>query len=525
MNEIILASSSKDSSGGISILDLSTFSPISSQFRECIADKNCMVMIGKSSSSYSGDGSCGDYIFSSQCNKPLINSWHWTKPQVHDRYHIQEIITALATDSSGTFLVGGSKRGYLFVWDIISGELLRTFQCHYKAVTCILFDKTDSLMVTSSEDGIIRVWEWYQFIEAQIGNTSTRRSDNISPYRSWSTHTLAVKDMAMIGNMSVKRVASCSLDRSVVIHDIYSNSIVLKISLPHSLESICVSHMEDYLIAGSSSGHIFAIDLSVNAIAMSAAKSMIISSTSSLPYKPANETKSMTVLEGHSKAVTSLVMSADDLSLVSSSLDGSIRIWNIWTRQCVKELKPFPGGAPVTNLLLIAKPDILSHNIQNPTLHPLHRLSKYKDENKATASSTVLSDAYFGRNGNIEISRTCLEDVDFAFRGSSHSAIVPSSNDGEYAMGDNIIFSTEQSVSEDVTVVIDTKKRYMIGDQAKSSVDTSSAKRSREEVEADSTSNDLSMKSKAFSLVAENLSHSKQSKKDKKMKPLRSSSG
>lgn len=46
------------------------------------------------------------------------------------------------------------------------------------------------------------------------------------------------------------------------------------------------------------------------------------------------------VLEGHSKAVTSVNFSRDNSSLVSASADGTVRVWNVWTRQCLREYAP-----------------------------------------------------------------------------------------------------------------------------------------------------------------------------------------
>ena len=54
---------------------------------------------------------------------------------------------------------------------------------------------------------------------------------------------------------------------------------------------------------------------------------------------------------GHSKAVTGLAMSQDNSTLVSSSCDGSLRVWNVWTRQCLRESKPLHKAA-ISNMLV-----------------------------------------------------------------------------------------------------------------------------------------------------------------------------
>ena len=54
---------------------------------------------------------------------------------------------------------------------------------------------------------------------------------------------------------------------------------------------------------------------------------------------------------GHSKAITGLAVSQDNSTLVSSSSDGSLRVWNVWTRQCLRESKPL-NKAAISNMLV-----------------------------------------------------------------------------------------------------------------------------------------------------------------------------
>lgn len=79
--------------------------------------------VGNTSSSFSGQGSSGDFIVASQSQKPLIHSWHWNKHQSHDNYHTQEILTSLSYTPSGLYLVGGSKKGFLYIWDVSTGMI------------------------------------------------------------------------------------------------------------------------------------------------------------------------------------------------------------------------------------------------------------------------------------------------------------------------------------------------------------------------------------------------------------------
>ena len=50
---------------------------------------------------------------------------------------------------------------YWFVscgFQVATGRLLKKWRAHYRAVTCLVFTEDDSLLVSGSEDGSVRVW-------------------------------------------------------------------------------------------------------------------------------------------------------------------------------------------------------------------------------------------------------------------------------------------------------------------------------------------------------------------------------
>ena len=98
-------------------------------------------------SSFAGQGYSGDYVVVSQSKKPQINVWQWGKPQIHMQCHVQEITTAVAADPTGTYLIGGTKSGRLYWWDVCSGDLLASFQGHFKSVTAAQFTRCGLYLV------------------------------------------------------------------------------------------------------------------------------------------------------------------------------------------------------------------------------------------------------------------------------------------------------------------------------------------------------------------------------------------
>lgn len=64
-------------------------------------------------------------------------------------------------------------------------------------------------------------------------------------------------------------------------------------------------------------------------------------------------------MECHSKAVNSLGVSADGENLVSASDDGSVRVWDLRSRQQLRAVHS-PSKAPVSCALIVQWPDYLS---------------------------------------------------------------------------------------------------------------------------------------------------------------------
>ena len=189
MNEVVIVTSAKDLGGGVAILDLGTCTPICSNFKNCIAETGSVCLVGGGISSFSGNGSSGDYIAVAQSKKPTINIYQWGKPQALYQCHVQEITSALACDSMSRYLCAGSKKGWCTFWELSTGLLLHSFQAHFKAVTRVKFTACGGYCVTTSEDGMARVWEVASIVDqsevvGRLGaslSVSSKRA--ITPYR------------------------------------------------------------------------------------------------------------------------------------------------------------------------------------------------------------------------------------------------------------------------------------------------------------------------------------------------------
>ena len=194
------------------------------------------------------------------------------------------------------------------------------------------------------------------------------------------------------GVMSSFKVVSCSSDRTVVMYHVHAGKLILRLSLSTTLESIAMNPMEDMLFVGGSNGSIFVIDMTITSFGISAANATVgfpLSTSNGLSglntdrFNRSNKSidssskltntvelssfsgkltsngstthsslpKGVNIMTGHTRSVTSLACSRDNIRLVSVAEDGSLRVWDMWTKQCLREIKPLNKTA-LTNVMV-----------------------------------------------------------------------------------------------------------------------------------------------------------------------------
>ena len=277
--------------------------------------------------------------------------------------HIQEITISVASDPSGCYLFGGTKSGRIYCWEIASGNLVLSFQGHFKAITIATLTACGSFLITSSLDGMIRMWDVIALVSAYSPDGSNRQqksgATNITPYRSWSPHTLAVTGLRIIGANTVCaspiRVLTCSMNRTLCLYDISASKQCFVIHLLENAECITTNPLGDTAFVGGSSGSIHIVSLAQTSFVLSSIHSK--GQVSSLSQQQNNGSSSAKVngdsntLDGHTRRVTTLAFSMDNCTLVSGSDDGSVRVWDTWSRQCIREFKPL-NKSGVTGLMV-----------------------------------------------------------------------------------------------------------------------------------------------------------------------------
>ncbi|ESW11388.1 hypothetical protein PHAVU_008G025800 [Phaseolus vulgaris] len=329
--EVVLASSSVD--GGIGCWDLHTGAE-QLRYKSCLSPSHGLVSVGSR------------FIASSQLRETSATSgsvlfWSWSKPQVEVKSFPAEPIKPLASNHPGTFIVGGALSGDIYFWEVETGRLLKKWRAHFRAVTCMVFSEDDSLLISGSEDGTVRVWSLFMIFDDFRG----QQANNLYEY-SFSGHTLRVTDV-VIGNGGCNAIiVSASEDRTCKVWSLSRGTLLRNIVFPSVIDSIALDPAEHVFYAGSRDGKIYIAALNAVSVATNNYGMHIIGSFSN-----------------HSKAVTCLAYGMSENLLISGSEDGMVRVWNARTRNIVRMFKHAKG--PVNNIIVVRRENSSNHISSN----------------------------------------------------------------------------------------------------------------------------------------------------------------
>ncbi|KAI5563862.1 hypothetical protein POPTR_014G027200v4 [Populus trichocarpa] len=326
MEEIVIASSSID--GGIGCWDLQTGTE-HLRYKSCASPPHGLISVGRR------------FLASSQLQDPKASSgailyWSWSRPQVEVKCFPEEPIKPLVANSEGTYLVGGGLSGNIYFWEVATGRLLKKWRAHYRAVTCLVFTEDDSLLVSGSEDGSVRVWPLLMIFDDYQMEQASQLYEH-----SFQEHTLRVTDIVTGYGGGNAIIISASEDRTCKVWSLSKGILLRNIVFPSIIDSITLDPGEHVFYAGGRDGKIHIAALGADSSSIKSHWLHIIGSLSS-----------------HSKSVTCLAYSTNGNVLLSGSEDGMIRVWDPKTHNIVRVFKHAKG--PVNNIHVLNRPAYLN---------------------------------------------------------------------------------------------------------------------------------------------------------------------
>ncbi|CAA7408171.1 unnamed protein product [Spirodela intermedia] len=330
--DVVLASSPVEA--GVECWDLRTGAE-QLRYRNCASAPHGLVSVA------------GRFIAASQLRDSSSSSgsvlyWSWDKPQVETKSFPAEPIFPLVSNSDGSYLLGGGSSGNIYIWEILSGKLLKRWQAHYMAVSCLVFSDDESLIISGSDDGSVRVWSLMRLFD--------KRENEVvkDPFLySFQEHMLRVTDIVSGYGLCNSIAISSSEDRTCKVWSLSKGKMLRSITFPCIMNAIALDPGEHVFYGGGRDGKIYVAALTADCTSTGTYEKHIVS-----------------CLSEHSKAVTCLEITKDGVTLVSASEDGTVRVWDIKSQQVIRVLKHSKG--PINNIVIVRQPmDMLSQTSTN----------------------------------------------------------------------------------------------------------------------------------------------------------------
>ncbi|KAJ3270810.1 WD repeat-containing protein 18 [Terramyces sp. JEL0728] len=302
-------------------------------------------------------------FFTPQLDKGTINVYQFSKSPSAFKFIIPEKLSALEISNTGDFCVGGGESGRIYIWEIQTGRMIRMFDAHYKAITCIKFTMDDMRLITGGKDSQILVWSFNHLLDL------TFPQDSIPSSISLSGHSLPITSIAVsILPYEHARIYSCSMDRSCKIWEITGENIGA-IVFPRSLTSVVVNSTETAVFCGTIDGAIYQSNLYSEQTAQNFSTVADLQDTEFLKFE-----KHTYEFANRSDQIHQLCFSMDESLLVSASEDGTCQVWDIGSRQSIKS---FVKKTPMTTCAVILQPPELIEQALAPKDLKISQFSRY----------------------------------------------------------------------------------------------------------------------------------------------------
>ncbi|BDA48951.1 WD repeat-containing protein 18 [Coccomyxa sp. Obi] len=315
-------------------------------FKDNCTSQNALCLIGR------------DYFAGAQHPKGSLHFWTWHKDQVLQRSYAVEPIVALVASLNGVHCAGGGQSGTIYLWEVPSGRLLRSWPAHYKAVTALAFTDDGAVLVSAGEDTVACAWLLMDVLDASPEQGASMQGP--PTFQSWSEHTLPITSLYCgIGANPI--VITASLDRSCKTWSLAQGNLLRSITFPVSLHSVSMDPAEHALYLGGADGRIFEVSLAGENLTQDsgAFPGLGGAGASSGNAADADAGREWRVLEGHTQCVTCLACTTDGGHMLSGSEDGSVRVWELRSRQAVRVINS-PEKATISALLVLDRPPTLA---------------------------------------------------------------------------------------------------------------------------------------------------------------------
>lgn len=320
------------------------------------------------------DVSDGKRVFATQHNSSVLLTYHWGRESCVQTIVLPEKLSAIKVSPSGTWIIGGAQTGRLYMWELLSGNLVAVREKHYQEITAIQFTQDECFVFTGSKDSTVLGWRLMDLITSSLeggvnfGDQNVSSNNSVQPVYSWTkVHSLDITGLCVgYGRGDNNRVYTSSLDNTLRCWDMAKNELVSTHVLPEKITALALDPAERAVYAGLANGDILLIN-----------RYKVNPATGVVEGPRGNNEKITLTFEDNSdialsrsdsdvkSSVTCLAISFDGTILAAGYSDGQVYTWDITTKQVLRKLPAHKEAISSIQILSRLKSETSKHSSTN----------------------------------------------------------------------------------------------------------------------------------------------------------------
>ena len=256
----------------------------------------------------------------------------------------ENTIHRMAWSSNGRFLATPDQDEVIHIWDVQTGEIVKTFSRGSNKITCLTWSQDDTYLFVATDAGVIKIWDvkFEQLINTMRGYAGVifqilcSPTQNVIAYGGEEGVRFIDLEWDLVRNTPTIRRSSMHYDFINIQSIAWSPDGTKLLSISKRSKSF---QMWDGLSGDCKKSYQSSVGF-VNSIAWSPNGRTVALCALDFTIRiwDAETGHEVAILEGHMRIVTNLSFSGDGQLLASKGYDDSVRLWRCDTWEIVTKI-------------------------------------------------------------------------------------------------------------------------------------------------------------------------------------------
>lgn len=240
------------------------------------------------------------------------------------RWYGHERVGCVAASADGRWVAAGNEGGAVMVWEVETGRLwAQLADAHLRKVNRVRFTRDGGALVSVSEDGFAKVWSLESLLQG---------ASSATPLFAFSDHSQGVIDVHLGFGRSFRssRMLTCSTDGSCILYDLADGALLARYAFPAQLTGCLMTATETMILAASTSGDIFLVDLASDGVEVGQEASVMLSAD--------GKRREQRLVGPNGASITRMCFTADEAFLLAGDASGHVAVWNVEGRMITRQI-------------------------------------------------------------------------------------------------------------------------------------------------------------------------------------------